>query len=1214
VTNYRKTFAWVLGGVGVFLAILMVLLLLGPMLINLKPFKEKVAAEIFEKTGADLKAERIDLFFFPRPHIKIDQGRVSIPGKISGTFRSLTLYPEFLQLLVGNLEVGRLVVDSPEVQMKLPGELKGGKQGLKALSWEGMEKTIGLFLMEAISKVPGLVVLLEKGQLNVVERGQSLWRFHDIHAQIGLGPNRATLEISCRSNLWQNFFLEGWLNPRDFKGQGHLELKRFHSEMLAGHLLPSVSTRIRDSEEDLYLRFKVNGPRVFQVGVRGAIPSLTLQKENESLTIKDIQLRGAFHREEGKMMFLLSELAISYPPIRMSGRFSIDPVSPLASLEINSRKIDVAALRKTILFLIGEKIPIAQTIFRILREGNIPRMAFHAGAPSIDALGREKNFAIRGSIASGKVFVPESRLYLEEVKGDVVISRGFLEGENLEARLGNSRGMKGSMRLGLKGERAPLHLDMIIKADLAELPPYLRDFLKDETIRREIALIQEIQGSAVGRLILDQGVEGTEVKVDVSDFNLHGVYQRLPYPVEILGGKAFLNTAGAKIALENLRGKFGKSAFSQLTVEVAWEKETYLDVASLRSKIVLEEIDSWLASIESLRMIREKLRLTKGTVALGGELRGPISQPKRWHFRLQGEAENVSVELAALAGSLNVPRGKFEAIPERLSLTDVHVGALGAALRVSGILDHFLGEFDRVDLTLRGEIGQEAIQRIYDFISLPSEVRVRAPLSLSTAHLLWEKKGLTSFSGNFDVKRGPKVSIDLLHPPEEWLVKHLTVQDETSNASIVLHLKEGEFDLGFNGRLTKKTLDGLLVENRFLSGGIKGEFRTQFLLNQPMRSMAEGYLEGAGLEYPWRAGEPFRIETLSLEGEGNRVTVKSAHARWEGSPVTLSGEVSFADEAFLLNMDLSVGRLDLDEFLRKVTGKKGVKGAVNFWGMPLKGSLGFRTEYLKYGGYVWEPVHAEITLEPRKINVAVTGASLCGIDTLGVLEFLPEAFRLHFRATTKDQALAPALACLWNEKDIQGRFDFKAEIVTGGKREELARSLRGNLHFVAKDGRIYRFGLLAKIFALLNVTEILRGKLPDLVKEGFAYHAMEMKAKLQDGKLILEEAVIDGSSMDIACQGTIDPVGKKIDLTVLVAPFKTIDRIVRLIPLVGYLLGGKLVSVPVRVTGDLEDPTAIPFSPSSVGSELMEMMNRLLRLPFKIVQPLLPEEQEKEMP
>jgi hypothetical protein len=123
--NYRKTYVWILGGIGVFLVIFMILVLLAPMLINSKLFREKIAAEISEKIGAHLEAQRIDLLFFPYPHLVINQGRVSIPDKISGAFRSLAIYPEFLQLLVGSVEVGRLVVESPEAQIKLPGEVEG---------------------------------------------------------------------------------------------------------------------------------------------------------------------------------------------------------------------------------------------------------------------------------------------------------------------------------------------------------------------------------------------------------------------------------------------------------------------------------------------------------------------------------------------------------------------------------------------------------------------------------------------------------------------------------------------------------------------------------------------------------------------------------------------------------------------------------------------------------------------------------------------------------------------------------------------------------------------------------------------------------------------------------------------------------------------------------------------------------------------------------
>ena len=72
-------------------------------------------------------------------------------------------------------------------------------------------------------------------------------------------------------------------------------------------------------------------------------------------------------------------------------------------------------------------------------------------------------------------------------------------------------------------------------------------------------------------------------------------------------------------------------------------------------------------------------------------------------------------------------------------------------------------------------------------------------------------------------------------------------------------------------------------------------------------------------------------------------------------------------------------------------------------------------------------------------------------------------------------------------------------------------------------------------------------------------------------------------------------------ITVLVAPFKTVDRIVKHIPLVGNVLGGNLISIPFRAIGDLSDPDVIPLSPTAVGSGLLGILERTLKLPITII-------------
>jgi hypothetical protein len=185
-----------------------------------------------------------------------------------------------------------------------------------------------------------------------------------------------------------------------------------------------------------------------------------------------------------------------------------------------------------------------------------------------------------------------------------------------------------------------------------------------------------------------------------------------------------------------------------------------------------------------------------------------------------------------------------------------------------------------------------------------------------------------------------------------------------------------------------------------------------------------------------------------------------------------------------------------------------------------------------------------------------------------------------------------------------GTFDLNGQLLSKSKPDEFLRSMTGEMTFSAEKGRIYRFGLLAKILSILNVTEIYRGEVPDLIGEGFAYHDMTIRANLEGGKLIMQECAIDGVSMGIACEGNIDLSEKKLDLTVLVAPFKTMDRIIKFLPLIGHILGGKLISIPFSAKGDLADPDVIPLHPAAVGSGVLGILERTLKLPITIIQPV----------
>jgi uncharacterized protein YhdP len=264
-----------------------------------------------------------------------------------------------------------------------------------------------------------------------------------------------------------------------------------------------------------------------------------------------------------------------------------------------------------------------------------------------------------------------------------------------------------------------------------------------------------------------------------------------------------------------------------------------------------------------------------------------------------------------------------------------------------------------------------------------------------------------------------------------------------------------------------------------------------------------------------------------------------------------------------------------------------------------------KSKALTFNRFTVSPFHADISLTGSTVDTTITKADVCTIPVLGELNISRNNIETNFKIASRNQTIEPVVTCFDNKGLMTGRFDLQGELSSRGKPDTLIQNLDGNLIFNAKDGRIYRYGTIAKIFALLNLTEIFRGKLPDVAQEGFAYYTISSKGKVENGKLLIKEAIIDGSSMEIVFEGNIDLVEKKVNLNMLVAPLKTVDFVLRKIPLIRDITGRSLISIPFRVTGDLGNPDVTYHPLSSVGSGLLGIMERTIKLPVKIIQPFI---------
>lgn len=309
-----------------------------------------------------------------------------------------------------------------------------------------------------------------------------------------------------------------------------------------------------------------------------------------------------------------------------------------------------------------------------------------------------------------------------------------------------------------------------------------------------------------------------------------------------------------------------------------------------------------------------------------------------------------------------------------------------------------------------------------------------------------------------------------------------------------------------------------------------------------------------------------------------KIDLVGKQIRWGQSQLDVTGIVQIADHMAHLNLDVSADKLTWDHFSVKGRDRELSNPEVHFWGQHLRGAVRIKSATFSYGIWNWRSVLAKVIFTPVSTTVAIQKAELCGIPFPGKIRITPRNVELNFSPLVKDKDLEPDFTCILNRNGmVTGQYSLTASLINEAAEYGLVNSLKGKLDLKARSGRIYRYGILSKVMALLNLTEIFKGKLPDIVKEGFAYETITAQGKFGDGKFVLNEGIINGSSMTIIYSGTFNLIDETLELSVLVSPFKTIDSIVRKIPFVSHALGGRLISIPFAVNGKWSDYTVTPL-------------------------------------
>jgi uncharacterized protein YhdP len=189
-------------------------------------------------------------------------------------------------------------------------------------------------------------------------------------------------------------------------------------------------------------------------------------------------------------------------------------------------------------------------------------------------------------------------------------------------------------------------------------------------------------------------------------------------------------------------------------------------------------------------------------------------------------------------------------------------------------------------------------------------------------------------------------------------------------------------------------------------------------------------------------------------------------------------------------------------------------------------------------------------------------------------------------------------------KEVTGSMTVHGNLTARGDTLlDIKKSALGNVKLQMRAGKLRKFNTLSKVFSILNVSQLLKFQLPDMVSGGMPYNNIAGSIAIKDGSISSQDMFISSDAINISVIGSADMVKEELDFTLGVQPLQTVDKIVNRIPVVGWLLTGKnkaFLTAYFEARGKWSDPqvTAIPVK--SLGKGILNIFRRVFELPVKL--------------
>jgi len=1186
------------------LGLVAVALLFGlPRLIDIPAVSTRLEQQVSKLVQGKVSWTAFKVRLLPYPRGTLRGVGLDIPGVISGRVESVDIHLRLLPLFKGSADIASVDLVRPAASVQLSTSGPAGPAADPIVAYRRVMAQIAGALNAITTDAS---VTIEDGSLDLRIEGTPPIDLRNLQAHARTDGKTLSVEASAACNFWKHLALAARIQLSDYRGQATLDVADLRPQALLSQAVPEPMG-ISLPSANLNVDGRTDGKTSMDAAFTADMPTLEVKRGERSLQLAGIKIKGNAAVTGQRNEVTLSEIRLGdlLPAGQATLRVARGTATD-AELDVRIPELALSPLRDAAVAITGDDKTVSEYAKR-MHGGSVSDLHFGSKAKTLDDLFALPNLTAAVTLADGAFVVPELEREATNLAGHVELRDSKLVATAVSGRLDESRVADANGEYDLTSGDASVATGFDVA--LAPTLAIVRGLLSNDD-RASIAPLRSIKGRAQGRggFTWHGGRWGATISVAQSDSRLETGW--LPWSMAVKSGSIEIKPDGLKLTAVN--GSIGRSIVSDANTQFSYSGPFRIDSGAGKVTVALDELYPWLHSLDGLKKTLKPVKSVTGTAEVAIEkLSGDPEQADKLQYEGTVEPCDVRVDIAALPAPVTISGGSVRVTPATLTLAGVDASLLDLQTKASGKVFDYATKRLKIDGSLaEGTLGPKFVDWLWRERQLHEPLEPRAPIQFAAQRVQWNLAGWLDAQVSTQFASGPKVGVDVEVKDDIVDLRRVTIKHKRTDVTIALRIEPKMLHVHLAGTGYGETIDAMLSHPGQHTGHGSGDLRVVFDREHAENSRGAGRFAGENMDIGFLTGQPMTLQRIDLEADAHAIRVKDAEIIWAGQPATIKGDLVHSADGPVVNADLQSSGIVLDALL-PAAGPEGEevesqrKGSLTawIWDMPIKGQVTVNSEFVQYKRMKVAPLRGTLMIGQDHAHLSVTEAQLCGLSFPLQVDATPQGITASTRISAQDLGMQKTAQCFTGERIlISGRYDLTANLETSGDDEgDLVQNLKGPIKIQARKGKVMKFALLGNILKLKNISNLLQKGGPQLDDKGFPYKTLAIDAHLGEGRATIDQMTFVSDAVGLVANGYITVPERDTRMTVLVAPFGALDRLVRSIPLIGYVIGGALTSVPVSVTGDIRDPTVVPLGARAVGSELLGIFERTLKLPSKIV-------------